>query len=52
MPLLQLFIAKIFDIAVRSLPQKAAWLRRVIIEATQRELMTGAERSRSKDGEV
>jgi hypothetical protein len=29
---------------MRSLPQKAAWLRRVITEAAQRELM--------KDGEV
>ena len=32
------------DNAVRTLPQKAAWLRRVITEAAQRELM--------KDGEI
>lgn len=32
------------DEVVRSLPQKAAWLRRIITEAAQRELM--------KDGEV
>jgi hypothetical protein len=32
------------DAAIRRLPQKAAWLRRVITEAAQRELI--------KDGEV
>jgi hypothetical protein len=32
------------DAAVRSLPNRSAWLRRVITEAAQRELM--------KDGEV
>lgn len=48
------------DRIVHSVPEKAAWLRRVITEAAQRELMTCAElglsvaevRSRSKDGEV
>ncbi|NJM76855.1 MAG: hypothetical protein HC852_15015 [Acaryochloridaceae cyanobacterium RU_4_10] len=34
------------DAAVRSLPNRSAWLRRVITEAAQRELMTC-----SKDGE-
>ena len=32
------------DVAVRSLPNRSAWLRRVITEAAQRELM--------KDGEI
>lgn len=32
------------DAAVRSLPQKAAWLRRVITEAAQHELMGGESR--------
>jgi hypothetical protein len=31
------------DEVVRSLPQKALWLRRVITEAAQRELMKGDE---------
>jgi hypothetical protein len=31
------------DAAVRSLPNKSAWLRRVITEAAQRELMGGNE---------
>jgi hypothetical protein len=31
------------DAVVRSLPNKSAWLRRVITEAAQRELMGGNE---------
>jgi hypothetical protein len=31
----------LIDAAVRSLPNKSAWLRRVITEAAQRELMGG-----------
>jgi hypothetical protein len=44
MLLFQLFIVKIFDGVVRSLPNRSAWLRRVITEAAQWELV--------KDGEV
>ena len=40
------------DATVRSLPNMSSWVRRVITEAAQRELMTSDGRSRSKDGEV
>jgi hypothetical protein len=33
------------DEAVRSLPNRSAWLRRVITEAAQRELMKDGDRS-------
>ena len=36
---------KSVDALVRSLPSRSAWLRRVITEAAQRELMGGGERS-------
>ncbi|WP_404788906.1 hypothetical protein [Altericista sp. CCNU0014] len=38
------------DAAVRSLPSMTAWLRRVITEAAQRELMKDDVLSLSKDG--
>jgi hypothetical protein len=40
------------DAAVRSLPNRSAWLRRVITEAAQRELMKDDVLSLSKDGEA
>jgi hypothetical protein len=40
------------DAAVRSLPNRSAWLRRVITEAAQRELMKDDVLSLSKNGEV
>jgi hypothetical protein len=39
------------DKAVRSLPNKAVWLRRVIIEAARRELIEGDTLNLSKEGE-
>lgn len=33
----------VIDSVVRSLPNKAAWLRRVIVDAAQRELMQDGE---------
>jgi hypothetical protein len=41
---IQLRLTESIDSAVRSLPNRSAWLRRVITEAAQRELM--------KDGEI
>jgi hypothetical protein len=41
---IQVRLTQPIDAAVRSLPNRSAWLRRVITEAAQRELM--------KDGEV
>jgi hypothetical protein len=38
---LQVRVFRDIDAAVRSLPNKSAWLRRVITEAAQRELMGG-----------
>lgn len=43
MPKLKLFISKIFDRVVQSLPHKAVWLRWVITEAAQRELIKDGE---------
>jgi hypothetical protein len=40
------------DAAVRSLPNRSAWLRRVITEAAQRELMKVAPEPSRRDGEV
>jgi hypothetical protein len=40
---IQLRLTESIDIAVRSLPNRSAWLRRVITEAAQRELMKGDE---------
>lgn len=40
------------DAAVRSLPNRSAWLRRVITEAAQRELIKDDVLSLSKDGET
>jgi hypothetical protein len=40
---LQVRVFKDIDAAVRSLPNRSAWLRRVITEAAQRELMGGDE---------
>jgi hypothetical protein len=40
------------DAIVRQHPNRSAWLRRVITEAAQRELMMDDALSLSKDGEV
>jgi hypothetical protein len=40
------------DAVVRSLPNRSAWLRRVITEAAQRELMKVAPEPSRRDGEV
>jgi hypothetical protein len=40
---LQVRVFRDVDEAVRSLPNKTAWLRRVIAEAARRELMGGDE---------
>jgi hypothetical protein len=40
---IQLRLTESIDNAVRSLPNRSAWLRRVITEAAQRELMKGGE---------
>jgi hypothetical protein len=40
---LQVRVFRDIDALVRSLPNKSAWLRRVITEAAQRELMGGNE---------
>jgi hypothetical protein len=40
------------DARVRSLPNMSSWVRRVITEAAQRELMKDDVLSLSKDGEV
>jgi hypothetical protein len=45
---IQVRLTKSVDGYVRSLPNRSAWLRRVITEAAQRELMTTS----GKDGEV
>jgi hypothetical protein len=40
---IQLRLTESIDAAVRSLPNRSAWLRRVITEAAQRELIKGQE---------
>jgi hypothetical protein len=40
------------DDVVRSLPNRSAWLRRVITEAAQRELMKVVPEPSRRDGEV
>jgi hypothetical protein len=40
------------DKTVRSLPNRSAWLRRVITEAAQRELIKVAPEPSRRDGEV
>jgi hypothetical protein len=42
---IQVRLTRNVDAAVRSLPNKTAWLRRVIAEAAQRELMKDGDRS-------